>query len=254
MIFEEKYRKEIDEIKITESFRRDTVIAMQRAAEGKESLLMKRKPIKVLIAAVVLILILTLSAFAIGYLLSADEVAEKVGDKEVAELFKEKDFKPETINNEEYTVTLHGVVFGKELNEADGVDISEGRSYAVISVARTDGTALNQIEGSPLQMVPVIEGYSPSTVWSLGISAFGLEHEGVLYYLFDYGDLEIFADRAVSIVVFEGHFPTADILTMDEDGKTVYSETYRGFKGIFALEMDETKADPEAAEELLANF
>ena len=40
----------------------------------------------------------------------------------------------------------------------------------------------------------------------------------------------------------------------DENGKVVYAEGYVGFKGIFDLPMDENKADPKAAEELLGNY
>lgn len=37
----------------------------------------------------------------------------------------------------------------------------------------------------------------------------------------------------------------------DSDGKVVYADSYSGFKGVFPLELDKSKADPKSAEKLI---
>ena len=49
-------------------------------------------------------------------------------------------------------------------------------------------------------------------------------------------------------------FPGPEVLTMDENGKIVYAEGYMGIRGRFELPLDEAKADPEAAAELLGTY
>lgn len=138
----------------------------------------------------------------------------------------------------------------------DGFECEEARTYAVIAIRNSDGTPLSLMEGMPVQMAPVIEGCMPFQSWAiLNFSASGLEREGILYYLFDYENLEIFADRTVSIAVFEGAmFPGPEIFSMDEDGKIIYADGYEGFRGMFELPLDESKADPEAAAALLGSY
>ena len=96
----------------------------------------------------------------------------------------------------------------------------------------------------------------PFQSWAiLNLGASGLEREGILYYLFDYENLEVFADRTVSIALLEGvMFPGPEVLTMDENGKIVYAEGYMGIRGMFDLPLDESEADPEAAADLLSNY
>jgi hypothetical protein len=55
-------------------------------------------------------------------------------------------------------------------------------------------------------------------------------------------------------MAFEGMFPTNNIITSDSKGEIVYAEGYNGFKAVFELELDESKADPEAAAEFISQF
>ncbi len=236
MSFEEKYRKGIKNVRLSENFRRETVLLMEQAAERKEVHTMKRKIFKVAAMVTALILTLSLSAFAISYLLSASEVADTLGKSDVADLFRDSEIKTQTIVGEEYTVTLHGVASGAVLSEGEDTDLAEEHSYIVLSVMRNDGEALELINGMPLQMAPIARGITAGEIWAMGMCASGLERDGVLYYLFDCASLEAFADRDVSIAVFEGSFPTADIFVTDEYGVTQYAEGYVGFRGIFPID------------------
>lgn len=257
MTFRELYVKEMDEISPSEGFEIRTANLMkQRAVRKDEKALPKRKPVKVLAAALAIIALLSVTAFAVSYYLSAREVAEYLGDKEIAEMFKDSVCEPQSVSNGTYDVTFLGVTTGARLNMTEGFEVEETRTYAVVAIRNSDGTPLSLIDGMPIQFAPVIEGCMPFQSWAiLNFSASGLEREGVLYYLFDYENLEVFADRTVSIALLEGvMFPSPDVLTLDENGKVVYAEGYKGIRGVFDLPLDESKADPEAAAELLSTY
>lgn len=256
MTFKERYVKEMDEMSLSESFEVRTVNLMKQTAyrEDKKAF-MKRKPLKVFAVAIIIIALLSATAFAFSYLLSAKEVVENMGDEKLAELFEESEAEPQTISNGVYDVVFLGKASGTRFNETVGLEAEESRTYAVFAIRRTDGTPLSLAEGMPVQLAPVIEGCMPFITWGVLEGASGMEKDGVLYYLFNYENLEIFADRTVSVVVLEPDmFPTSEILTLAENGSIIYGEAYEGIRGIFNLPMDESKADPKAAKELLGNY
>lgn len=258
MTFKDKYKEELSDIRFAENFEEKTLKLLSESAERKENIIMtnKRKPFKIAALVVAAIMIFTCSAFAIVSLLNPSDVANHFGEKELAVLFEESDFEPVTVKGEVYSVTFMGTASGKEFYtyEEDGITINENRTYAVWAVYRNDGATLSVIDGSPINVIPVADGYRPDALFSLGMGGHGTDKDGVLYYLFDYTDLEVFADKKVSLMAFEGMFPTADILTANDNGEVVYAENYGGFKAVFELPLDESKADPEAAAELLSQF
>ena len=257
MTFRELYVKEMDEISPSEGFEIRTANLMkQRAVRKDEKVLQKRKPVKVIAIVLAIIALLSVTAFAVSYYLSAKEVAEYLGDKEIAEMFKDSECEPQSVSNGTYDVTFLGETTGTKLNMTEGFEAEETRTYAVVAIRNTDGTPLSLMDGMPINFAPVIEGVMPFQSWAImNFSASGLEREGVLYYLFDFENLEVFADRTVSIALLEGvMFPGPEVLTMDENGKIVYSESYMGIRGMFDLPLDEAKADPEAAAELLSTY
>ena len=92
-----------------------------------------------------------------------------------------------------YRTVIHLYYYEALLNMTDGFECEEARTYAVIAIRNSDGTPLSLMEGMTVQMAPDFEGCMPFQSWSiLNFSASGLEREGILYYLFDYENLEIF--------------------------------------------------------------
>ena len=255
MTFKDKYKEELSDIRFAENFEENTV-ELLKAAQRKDDLMSHNKrPLKVAALVIIAVLVLSLGAYAVISLLSAPQVAEEVGEKELAVLFDENGSEPVTVKGEIYSLTFMGIVKWSDLysdiGDACNIDSS---TYVVWAIYRNDGEPLDQMMGSPIQVIPVIDGYRPDILFSAGMSASGYSKDGVLYYLFKYTDVEIFAHENVKLMAFEGMFPTNNIITANDKGEIVYAEGYNGFKAVFELDLDESKADPEAAAEFLSQF
>ncbi len=254
MTFKAKYKKELSDIRFTENFEENTVILLNEVAKRKENIIMtnKRKTFKIATLVVAAIMIFTCSAFAVVTLLNSSDVAGRFDEKELVAFFEENYFDPVTVKGEEYSVTFMGMAPGEEFYayKEGGTLVSENRTYAVIAVYRNDGEPLSHLEDSPVQVIPVMDGYRPNVFFAMGISHERFSEDGVLYYLWDYTDVEVFADKNVRLMAFESTFPIG-IITANDKGEIVYAEDYNGFKAVFELPLNQSKADPMKAEELL---
>lgn len=257
MSFKKEYKNNLSRLPFSENFKENTVEMLKETADRKEETIMinKRKPIKVAVLAIAAILVFSISAFAIATLLTPSDVANRFDEKELAMFFEENYFEPVTVKGEEYSVTFMGMAPGEEFFAygEDEAFVSENRTYAVIAVYRNDGEPLSHLNDSPVQVIPVLDGYRPNVFFAMGMSHQRFSRDGVLYYLWDYTDLEVFADKNVRLMAFEDDFPIG-ILVSNSKGEIVYSEDYSGFKGVFELELDKSKADPEKAEKLINDF
>ncbi len=257
MTFKDKYKEELSDIRFTENFEENTVILLNEVAKRKENIIMtnKRKPFKIAALVVAAIMIFTCSAFAIVTLLKPSDVAGRFDKKELIAFFDENYLEPVTVKGEVYSVTFMGMAPGEEFYayEEGGTLVSENRTYAVIAVYRNDGEPLSHLEDSPVQVIPVMDGYRPNVFFAMGMSHERFSENGVLYYLWDYTDMEVFADKDIRLMAYEATFPTG-ILVANKKGEIVYAENYSGFKAVFELDLDESKADPEAAAELMSQF
>ncbi len=258
MNFKEKYQKEIDSLQFSQDFGKvlteRTLYASER--EDNRIIMKKRSPIRILVAVISIILLLSLSVFAITAFLSAGEVAEELGESQLSDKWQKSDSFPYASGNEEYTVSVLGIATDEETEALQEFGAEKGRSYVIASLQRTDGTPLSSEEKQKIQFTPLIEGCEPWRInlWTLGSGALGYEKDGVQYYLFETENLEIFADRTVYLAAYEGFTPSADIFKMNSDGTIAYNESYTGFKAIFELPFDPSKADPIKAEELLSQL
>ncbi len=252
MSFETKYKEQMDSIRFNANFETNAVELMKSAAERKGENVMN-KATRFLVAAVLIIAFLSFTAFAISKLLSAHDVAEHMGESQVAESFDKQTSKVESITDKGFTVSFLGIIKGERF---ESNEIKSDCSYYVISVAASDGSPLSLADGNPLGISVIIEGYPAWKVntWSLNTSANGMEENGILYYLYDCENLEIFADKTVYLAVYEGFIPTAQIIKMNQNGTFEFAESYKGFKAMFRIPLDPSKADPEAANKILKEY
>ena len=256
MTFKDKYKEELHNLSFAENFEENTV-ELLKAAQRKDGLMSHNKrPLKVAALVIIAMLVLSLGAYAVISPLTAPQVAEEVGEKELAVLFEENGSEPITVKGEIYSLTFMGTAQGSDFyyDEENAHRVIDSSTYVVWAIYRNDGEPLDQMMGSPTQVIPVIDGYRPDILFSAGMSASGYSKDGVLYYLFKYTDVEIFAHENVKLMAFEGMFPTNNIITANDKGEIVYAEGYNGFKAVFELDLDESKADPEAAAEFLSQF
>lgn len=259
----QEYRRQLNRVAFSPDFEQRTVRLMADAAEEKEIASMKsKKLLKIIVAAAAAVAMLTTTAFALSALLSPAQVAEQTGQSEIADAFRSEDaiLINEAVSAGDYTVTLLGMTSGQALHYIDYMPVEVERSYVVVSVERNDGTPIDPYEEilapsgeNSITFSPLVEGWAPHLVnaWSLNCGAHGITAEGIRYYLFDYSNLEIFADRTVYLAVYEGFAPSTDIFAMAEDGTISYSDGYNGARAMFTLPLDPAKADPEAAMQLL---
>ena len=208
----------------------------------------RTKKTALLVAAAVALLAVTVSAAVVW--LTPAQVADRVEEPLLAEAFQGDDaiVLDESVTAGDYQITLAGMVSGDDLSvptDYNG-EIINDRTYAVFRVARADGEPLTDYPN--LSYSPLVDGYHVRCVnaWTLGTTTQQFIEDGVVYCLFDCRNLEIFADHPVRFAIYEGGVPNTDLFSMAEDGTISLREGVVG--ALFTLPLDESRADPEAAQ------
>ena len=206
------------------------------------------KKTALLIAAAVALLAVSVSAAVVW--LTPAQVADRVEEPLLAEAFQSEDaiVLDESVTAGDYQITLAGMVSGEDLSvptDYNG-EIINDRTYAVFRVARADGEPLTDYPN--LSYSPLVDGYHVRCVnaWTLGTTTQQFIEDGVIYCLFDCRNLEMFADHPVRFAIYEGGIPNTDLFSMAEDGTISLRESVVG--AMFTLPLDESRADPEAAQ------
>lgn len=229
----------------------------------KEKMALKKTGIKptfrLALTTVVLVLIVSGTAYAIWNYLSADEYADQRGYPALAEAFKSEGAIQinKSVTSGEYKITLLGVVSGKGLMPMEE-DIKAERSYAVVAIEKPDGqmpdTSDEDYDEVPFFVSPLIKGQIP---WQVNICTMngaytGSTIDGIIYRLIDCDSINMFADRGVYLAVSSSAFYDINAFEYNfESGKITPKADYNGVNVIFDLPLDKTKADPEKAQRLL---
>ena len=256
-ISREEYRRAFDGIPFSDDFQARTAVLLHqrlRHMEEEESKMTFQKSRKwiVTIAAAVAVLMLSVSAAVLW--LSPSQVAEEIDDPLLAQAFAGADavLLNETAQVGEYTVTLGGLVSGTGISNWCS-DVEESRTYAVVSISRTDGTPLTEdnyeVQASrTFTITPLVAGYPPQSVniFSLDGGCVSFLQDGTAYYMMDTEDIQIFADRTVYLAVYQGFVPSYQQFSLAEDGTITMREDVVGC--MFTLPLDPSLADPEAVQ------
>lgn len=255
------YRAAFDAVDFSQDFEERTLRKLEaaRQASEKEQIIMPMNRVKktaLLIAAAVALLAVSVSAAVVW--LTPAQVAAELNDPLLAEAFQSEDavILNETQTAGDYTVTLLGMVSGKNISQWCA-DAEVRRTYAVVSVARTDGTPLTEdnygiYATSPdgdFTITPLVSGYDPRAVnvFTLGSGCSSFLQDGRAYYVLDTRNLEIFADHTVYLALYEGFAaPSYERFSAAEDGSISMRDDVVGC--LFTLPLDESRADPEAAQ------
>lgn len=239
----------------------EQVDAMDSACGG-------RYRIPAFMLAVFCILLLGSISFAAAvHFLSPTEIAEDLEDIRLSEaLDKENDlngYESQVVGG--FKVTFLGLLSGEDISDSIMHDnsISSG-TYAVIALENADGTPMTERlcdwQYSCNQMF-LVEGYG--LTHCIANSAKGYSRNGIIYYIFEADNVEIFADRIVYLAVYgkklddemqhDEQLYTDPYLYDEDTGKVSRNEAYEGMNALFEIPLDPEKADPKAAEEYMQN-
>ncbi len=220
-----------------------------------------RKRLSAGLLAAVLLLALSVSAYAAAQLFSAKQIVDHLGDKLLADAFESKDAIQinQSKTSGDYRFTLHGLVSGAGLSEFphSAEEIYPDRTYVVVSIARQDGKPMPDTRDpeygkEPFFVSPLIKGLEP---WRINIASMSGAYsetviDGVMYRLLECDQVEIFADRGVYLAISSGKtFYSTEAYRYDENtGEIQPKEDYPGAAVLFDLPLDEAKADSVKAE------
>ena len=229
----QNYRAAFDAVDFSPDFEERTLqklAAMRHASEKEQNKMSmnRTKKITLLAAAAVALLAVTVSAAVLW--LTPAQVAEELNDPMLAEAFQSEAavILNETQTVGDYTVTLMGMVSGANISQWCA-DVQESRTYAVVSVVRTDGTPLTEenydvVPCGAFTVTPLVSGY----------------------YVLDTQSLEIFSDHTVYLALYEGFAaPSYERFSLAEDGTVDLRDNVTGC--MFTLPLDTHTADPDAA-------
>lgn len=220
-----------------------------------------RKRLSAGLLAAVLLLALSVSAYAAAQLFNAKQIVDHLGDKLLADAFESKDAIQinQSKTSGDYRFTLHGLVSGAGLSEFphSAEEIYPDRTYVVVSIARQDGKPMPDTRDpeygkEPFFISPLIKGLEP---WRINIASMSGAYsetviDGVMYRLLECDQVEIFADRGVYLAISSGKtFYSTEAFRYDEiTGEIQPKEDYPGSAVLFDLPLDAAKADPVKAE------
>lgn len=258
MAVNQKYQEQMNGVEFNGSFEKETIVKLlefQHKRKGR--IINMKKSAKIIAVAAAITSLLVITAFAISVLLTPDEVADYLGQSDAVEAFENKDAQVvnQTVENNGFVFTLEGIAQGTELQYFGSNAIEAQRSYVVIAMQRADGSTIT--DDDSISFVPLFEGNEPWRVNGFlfeGASVHRMVKDNVLYYLWDFTDLQVFADRKIYFAGFEGVAPHNGIFVMNDSGEVEFNSAYDGTKVMFELELDVSKADPAKAEELINNI
>ncbi len=195
------------------------------------------------------------SVAAVRHYLSLSDAAEEF---DISDIFENEDAVAidETQTCGDYTVTLLGMVSGKELT--DYIDVPTDNSYIIVAIEHSanyeDGSNVENWEND-IVVSPYIRGYDPLTYnyFALGGSSSCFMEDGVMYEAVETANLECFAGTGVYLGVTQYRYTerVQAFLFDNETGKITQNPDYDGLNALFELPLDESKADPERADAII---
>lgn len=248
-----EYRAQVDAVAFSPDFQARTVARLAALAPKKETKAMRIKPFRTGLIAAAVAAALCVTALAAAVLLTPKDVAQRSGNQTLAAAFESG--KAITVDQTktvgDYNVTLMGLVSGDGLSYVDGA--SQDKTYAVLSYTRADGAPIED-DVPELTVSPLVEGFAPWQVnaWTLGGGTCTFVEDGVFYYLFECDNVEPLADHTVYLAVYPGtHTPPSSQMFSFDEATGVFAPQAGTDAAMFTLPLDPSKADPQAAQDLL---
>lgn len=252
-MFDDFYEEEID-IKEKEGFSSDNVFSSTvNMIKENEMNKNKRKIFSIPILAFSIIMMVSVSVFAAYKFLTPKDVANLFNDSKLSQNFtKDYTLSIKEQTSGKYTAKILGIVSGKKLSSY--TNTNEDKSYIVGAIAKKDGTKIKDYIDN-IMLTPLIEGYKPweVNIFTLNGSSSKFIEDGIQYFIYECDNLELFANNKIYIALYEGISPNKSIFTYQKDGSISFNKDYKGFKALFNIPLDKSKADPKKAKQLLKN-
>ncbi len=226
--------------------------------ESEDMKMIKKHDTKrILILAAAVICLLAVTAVAAYHIMNAEDAAMVLGDEKLSDSF-EGVTPYATVTDGEYKATVLGVVSGKELSSLELLERPEyEKTYIAVAVEKADGSPMTWEDSNSLMVTPLIQGFKP---WQLNIASMNGGYtadiiDGVLYCIIEGDTVEYFADRKVYVAVLSDAFVDNTSYAIDGDSGEISSvEDYDGTNILIELDMDESKANTEKAEEYIKSL
>lgn len=238
----------------------------------------KRTSAAVVAAAVIAASSITAAAAAAWHYRSASDVAEKVGDEQLAGHFAQQALGADIVTDISeagtagqadsagivgesqslggYEVTVLGLVSGEGLSEYEkksGGQVRSDRTYCVVAIAREDGMTVDA-EHEDFFVSPLIGGLEP---WMYNAATLcgnysQFVEEGILYRLLECDNIQCFADHKLYLCATDTGFYDSRLYHYDETSGSISRNTeYEGLNALFDLKVDASLADPVKAQALI---
>ncbi len=259
---------EPDQSLIDETLQKMELLCEGRKPERRRTAARRPKSIKravIIAVAVLLTLCLTVGAAATVSMMTAKDVSRYMdGNIEVAYSGENAVALEEEAVLNEYIVTLSGMAH------------DENHTYISLSYRRKDGSPCNPEQVPFLDIgVELLVSDLPPYVLNrntMGIRGDGVAPEdGALYQTLCFPNMEAFADHTIYLAVYDSVFSADEYpvksqadpsnskfrisvneaVKMNEDGSMEFLEGYPNAHAMFILPFDQSKADPERAQEYL---
>lgn len=229
-----------------------------------------KKKAAVAAAAFISVAAVSVTGAAASKYLSREDVIEQMGKEDARQGFESGSVLEvyQTKEAGDYLFTLYEIAVGGTLEEwglggaMQNGDVREGGTYAVMAIARKDGSPMPAIASDEYRELeffvsPLIQGLEP---WEYNLASMGgnygeMERDGVLYRVIECDDISVFADRKLYLCVNESLFYNKEAFVYHEtDGTITRNEAYEGINLLFELPIDAACANAEKAAEYLAAF
>lgn len=260
---------EPDQSLIAETLQKMELLCEGRKPERRSAAVRRPKSIKravIIAVAVLLTLCLTVGAAATVSMMTAKDVSRYYMDGNIEAAYSGENAVAleEKADLGEYIVTLSGMAH------------DEDHTYISLSYQHKDGSPYDVEKEDPFKIgVELLVSGLPPYVLNrntMGIHGEGITVEdGVLYDTFSFPNMEAFADHTIYLAIYDCVFSAdeypvksqadpsnskfrisvTEAVKMNEDGSMEFLEGYPNAHAMFVLPFDQSKADPEKAQEYL---
>lgn len=214
--------------------------------------------------AVVLILALSLSAFAAYKLMIPKEIGDSFGTEfeNVRAVVENGKANADTVNvihksieSGEYIITFEALADSSALrNVFEGtadhttLDLSKRDTYALFTIRRADGAAI-EFDGWDLNFTVCLKGYAPNIAFPDYHAAYN--ENGILWYAAQVTDAKVFGGEELYIALHECRTADWEYFRMNENGEYYFTDRYQGIRAIFELPLENDGLDPRTKEQFM---